>query len=109
MNANIDFVKDINERYCSLEYELEKRLKTMYDLWSFFFVIKLTFFLSWLIFSEAAETKFESLNASDGKSITNEFDSCPSSLEEARKRNRKIIQVWKSGLLGGTEMINFLC
>lgn len=29
MNANIDFVKDINERYCSLEYELDKKLKTM--------------------------------------------------------------------------------
>lgn len=32
MNANIDFIRDINERYCSLEYELDKKLKTMCDL-----------------------------------------------------------------------------
>lgn len=31
MNANIDFVRDINERYCSLEYELDKKLKMVYE------------------------------------------------------------------------------
>lgn len=50
MNANIDFIKDITERFSSLEYELEKKLKTMFvDPFAFFFFpfsIKLTSFLS---------------------------------------------------------------
>ncbi|CRK93240.1 CLUMA_CG006784, isoform A [Clunio marinus] len=69
MNANIDFIRDINERYCSLEYELDKNLKKI----------------------EADESILEANKTSDGRSITNEFDSYPSSLEEARKRNRKIL------------------
>lgn len=28
-NVNIDFIKDINERYGSLEFELDKKLSTM--------------------------------------------------------------------------------
>lgn len=46
MNANIDFVKDINERYCSLEYELDKKLKAMSDPNPIPYSIKLTSFLS---------------------------------------------------------------
>jgi hypothetical protein len=62
-----------------------------------------------LISSEAEEAKFELTNASDGKSMTNEFESCPSSLEEARKRNRRIIEVWKLTKLSVTKTINFDC
>lgn len=46
-------------------------------------------------FSEAAETKFDALDSTNDKGKVSEFDSSPSSLEEARKRNRKIIEVWK--------------
>lgn len=40
--------------------------------------------------------------------MSNGFETCPSTLEEAKKRNRKIIEVWKLRLLSGTEMINLL-
>ena len=46
MNANIDFIKDINERYCSLEFELDKKLKSMYSIKILIFSFKLTSFLS---------------------------------------------------------------
>ncbi|KAG5676546.1 hypothetical protein PVAND_006371 [Polypedilum vanderplanki] len=68
---NIDFIKDINLRYSSLESDLEKKLKAI----------------------EADEAKFEDQKiSSDGKSETNSIDAYPSTLDEARKRNRKIIE-----------------
>ncbi|CAO1323985.1 unnamed protein product [Diamesa serratosioi] len=71
MNKNIDFVKDINERYGTLEYDLDKKLRVI----------------------ECEETKFKEFNdAYRSQYEANEFDACPNSLEAAKKRNLKIIE-----------------
>lgn len=59
-----------------------------------------------MIFSEADEARIEQQKtSSDGNGETNECEAYPSTLDEARKRNRKIIEVCL--LLGVTEwMIN---
>lgn len=59
------------------------------------------------IFREATEAKFEELNnVSDGKSETNGFEAYPSSLDEAKKRNRKIIEV-KLNRIGRNKVISY--
>lgn len=52
------------------------------------------FQLNIINFSEATEAKFDELNnVSDVQCATNEFDTYPSTLDAARTRNRKIIEV----------------
>lgn len=47
-----------------------------------------------IIYSEFEETKFKEFNdAHRSQYDANEFDACPSSLEAAKKRNLKIIEV----------------
>ena len=57
MNANIDFIKDINERYCSLEYELDKKLKSMYLIQILIFFFQLNWLLSYLNWFLVRQTK----------------------------------------------------
>ncbi|CAG9798462.1 unnamed protein product [Chironomus riparius] len=71
MNAKIDFIEDIHMRYSSLEIDLDKKLKSI----------------------EEAETNLdEQFDTSDANTETNELDSYPQTLNEARKRNKKIIE-----------------
>lgn len=68
----------------------------MIKIISTFFITKL--YLNWISIesfcSEKDELKLEDIaEQSNLKTESNEFETCPSSLAEARKRNQKIIEV----------------